>query len=198
MTNKETQDLKITTRSKASRIFLVVDDHDVVRQCLLPLLTKGYPQAQILVAADCQEAVAQIELHSPDLVLMDVYLPKVLGEMACYEAGIQLLRQVMAGQPAANVLVFGTSMKPLVRLSGEIYHYPAGFTALNKVEPVNRILKMVDLTLRGSIYLPNEVRWQSDSTDVSRPAFKPQWLMLLTCKFQKGLSESGDRRTNGH
>ena len=66
----------------------------------------------------------------------------------------------MAGQPAANVLVFGTSVKP-----------------------------MVDLALRGSIYLPSEVRWQGDSADASRPAFKPQWLMLLTYKFQMGLSD---------
>ena len=85
MANQKNQDLNIATGSKAARVFLVIDDHDVVRQYLLPLLTKGYPQAQILVAVDCQEAISQITEHSPELVLMDVYLPKVLGEMACYE-----------------------------------------------------------------------------------------------------------------
>ena len=188
MANSGNQALASATDLKSARTFLVVDDHDVVRASLLPLLAKGYPQAEIVVAVDCREATTRLREQSPDLVLMDVYLPEVLGEIACYEAGIQLLRQVMVSQPAANILVFGTSVKPLVRLSAEIYHYPAGFTALDKVEPVSRILKMVDLALRGSIYLPTEVRWQGGA-DGSRLELRPQWLALLMYKFQEGLSD---------
>ena len=186
--NREDLELKSAAGLETVRPFLVVDDHDVVRKCLLPLIATGYPQAEILVATDCQEAITQLEKHSPSLVLTDIYLPNVLGEMACYETGIQLLRHTMAQQPAANILVFGTSVKPLVRLSAEIYHYPAGFTALDKVEPIERILKMVDLALRGSIYLPTEVRWQGGKDD-SRLGLKAQWLALLTYKFQAGLSD---------
>lgn len=194
MANQDNVELESAPGAKTARAFLVVDDHDVVRQCLLPLLAKGYPNADILVAVDCREAVAQIEEHLPDLVIMDVYLPAVLGEMACYKAGMRLLKQIMARpqvaqQPAANILVFGTSVKPLVRLSSDIYHYPAGFTALDKIEPVERILKMVDLALRGSIYLPTEVRWQGNIVGDSRLNLKPQWLALLTYKFQEGLSD---------
>ncbi|MGC1308738.1 MAG: DNA-binding response regulator [Phormidesmis sp.] len=161
-------------------IFLVVDDHDAVLQFLLPMLQNAYPAARLLTARDCKTAKEQLQ-QQPSLVLLDIYLPEVLGDLACYEAGLGLLEAVMASESVPNILVLGTRVKPLVRLNSKIYHYPAGFTAIGKTEAMNKLLKMVDLTLRGSVSLPTEVR--------SRPDFKPQWLTLLTLKFQRGLSD---------
>lgn len=168
----------VATRSP---IFLVVDDHDAVLQCLLPILRSAYPEACLLAAQDCQTARQQIERYRPDLIILDLELPEVLGKTPGCKAGLDLLKTVMQIEPASNILVMGASVSPLVRLRSEIYRYPAGFTAADKTQPVPTVLKLLDLALRKSIYLPPEVR--------SRPELKPQWLTLLTLKFQAGLSD---------
>lgn len=167
--------------SPKTSIFLIVDDHDAVLQCMVPILKASYPEALLLAAQDCQTARQQITQYRPDLVILDLELPEVLGTDAVCETGLELLRTVMQVDPASNILVLGTSVKPLIRLKSEIYRYPAGFTAADKTQPVPKVLKLIDLALRKSIYLPPEVR--------TRAEFKPQWLMLLALKFQEGLSD---------
>ncbi|MEM8810769.1 MAG: response regulator transcription factor [Cyanobacteria bacterium P01_G01_bin.38] len=172
---------KHTVAHQKTPIFLVIDDHDAVLQCLVPILRVSYPEAFLLAAQDCKTARRQIEQYQPDLVILDLDLPEELGKMPRCEAGIRLLRTVMESHPASNILVLGTSVRPLVRLKSDIYCYSAGFTAADKTQPVPKLLKMIELSMRKSIHLPPDIR--------SRPDFKPQWLTLLTLKFQDGLSD---------
>ena len=56
---------------------LIVDDHPVTREPLAKLLRyEGY---QTVCAANGAEAMAALESGSPDLVLLDVVMPKVDG-----------------------------------------------------------------------------------------------------------------------
>lgn len=162
-------------------IFLVVDDHDAVLQCLVPLLRATYPDVVLIAAQDCKKARHQIEQHNLDLVVLDLELPDIVGQRARAESGLNLLKTIMENQLPPHIVVLGDSVKPLVRLKDAIYHYPAGFTAIDKTQPIPKLLKLIDLALRGSMFLPPEVR--------SRSELKPQWLTLLTLKFQEGLSD---------
>jgi len=166
--------------------FLVVDDHDVVMQCLVPSLHDAYPDVLLLAAQDCETTKAHLaELEKSgavlSLVVLDLDLPEQIGENASYQSGLDLLHKLMVSRQVTNILTVGASIKPLVRISSEIYSYPAGFTAIDKTEPVYKILRMADLALRGSIYLPPDVR--------SLSGFRRQWLTLLSLKFQAGLSD---------
>jgi PAS domain S-box-containing protein len=64
----------------SSRIrVLLVDDHHMVREGLRTVL-KGYPDLEIIgEAADGEEAVALVERLQPDVVVMDVNMPKMSG-----------------------------------------------------------------------------------------------------------------------
>ena len=166
--------------------FLVVDDHDIVLQCLLPSLHEIYPEVRLFAAQDCETARRQMADmaeagNTLSLAVVDLDLPEQQGDRASYRAGIGLLRDLMASERVTNILTMGASIRPLVRISSDVYSYPAGFTAIEKTEPVNKILRMADLALQGSIYLPPEVR--------SLSGFRPQWATLLTLKFQAGLSD---------
>lgn len=161
--------------------FLVADDHDAILECLVPALKSAYPEAQLLTAQDCQTAHQKIEQYRPKLAILDLDLPETTGKLATCRDGICLLKTIMQTNLAPNILVLGAGIRPLVRLRDEIYRYANGFAATDKAQPVSKWMGLVDLSLRGSISLPVEVR--------SQPEFKSKWITLLTLKFQEGLSD---------
>jgi len=60
---------------------LIVDDEPSVRSLVKKLLGKKYT---ILEAGDGKEAVSMALSHQPDLILMDILMPKMDGLTACY------------------------------------------------------------------------------------------------------------------
>jgi CheY-like chemotaxis protein len=59
------------------RTVLVVDDEpDVLLLCRVNLEFEGY---EVLEAADGEQAMAQVRAHRPDVVLLDVMMPKMDG-----------------------------------------------------------------------------------------------------------------------
>jgi DNA-binding NarL/FixJ family response regulator len=79
---------------------LVVDDHPVVRHGLTAIL--GYePDIEVVGdAADGEEAVRLILERRPDVVLLDLRLPKL--------DGVEVMRQVRAQAPQVRFLVLTT------------------------------------------------------------------------------------------
>ncbi|MDE2490840.1 MAG: response regulator [Elusimicrobia bacterium] len=63
------------------RKILVADDEPSIREILsIQLARMGY---EVVLADDGEEAVAAYEAHRPDLVLLDVMMPRVNGLDAC-------------------------------------------------------------------------------------------------------------------
>lgn len=76
---------------------LVVDDHPVVRHGLKTLL-KGRPEWEIVdEAGDGVEAVEKVDRLKPDVVVLDVSMPRMNGLEAC-----RLIRQ---NAPKSEVLI---------------------------------------------------------------------------------------------
>jgi len=74
---------------------LVVDDARFVRVRLMRLLkNQGY---DIIEAANGSEAVAQYQQHAPDVVLLDITMPK--------KDGLQALKEIRSGDPNARVVM---------------------------------------------------------------------------------------------
>ena len=65
-----------------SRILIVDDDQDIARILRFRLQKKGF---ECVLAANGQEALDKIDTHHPDLVLLDVMMPKMDGFTACRE-----------------------------------------------------------------------------------------------------------------
>jgi NarL family two-component system response regulator LiaR len=93
--------------SQAIRI-LIVDDHTIVRKGIRALLTEIAGIEVVGEAADGQEAVAQANSLRPDVILMDLAMPKM--------DGIEATRQIKTSQPESRILVmtsFATDDKVL-------------------------------------------------------------------------------------
>lgn len=76
---------------------LIVDDHPVVREGLAAMLSTQRDFLVVGEAADGAEAEAKVEELSPDVVLMDLEMPKVEGPEA--------IRRIRARHPEARMLV---------------------------------------------------------------------------------------------
>lgn len=79
---------------------LVVEDHHVVRQGLVALLSVVDDVEVVGQAADGDEAVKEHALQHPDVTLIDLRLPKL--------SGVEVIQQVRAEQPHARFIVLTT------------------------------------------------------------------------------------------
>lgn len=79
---------------------LVVEDHNVVRQGLVALLTLVEGIQVVGEAADGEEAIAQFRKHHPDVTLIDLRLPKL--------GGVEVIQRVRANASQARFVVLTT------------------------------------------------------------------------------------------
>ena len=76
---------------------LVVDDHAIVRKGIRALLSREHEIEVIGEAADGEEAIAQAQSLCPDVILMDLVMPKL--------DGIEAIQRIVAQQSTARILV---------------------------------------------------------------------------------------------
>ena len=74
MTDEKTEDEQTTNDNK--RILLVDDDTEIVESMRAALEANGY---QTLVARDGNQGLAMVEREDPDLVILDMMMPKRSG-----------------------------------------------------------------------------------------------------------------------
>lgn len=67
---------------RASRI-LIADDNEANRELLEAYLTELRCDHEVAVASDGQETLEQVEQFQPDIVLLDVMMPKLSGFEVC-------------------------------------------------------------------------------------------------------------------
>lgn len=169
--------------------FLVIDDHEAILEGSVPALQGKYPRAQISTAKNLRAAEWQLLHHSFDLVIVDLSLPETDDALATSEIGMRLLEQLIHSADAPNIMVLSTDVRPLIRIKPLINAYEGGFVAMDKSLPIQNMLNSVEISLRGSIYLPPEVR--------SRPEFDCKWLKVLKLKYHEGLSDKAIARLMG-
>jgi len=76
---------------------VLADDHEIVRQGIRSLLEAAKGFAVLADVADGLAAVQAVEKHRPDLLFLDLSLPRLHG--------IEVLRQVRASNPHTRVLI---------------------------------------------------------------------------------------------
>jgi NarL family two-component system response regulator LiaR len=98
---------------------LLVDDHIVVRKGLSALLaSERYGCEVVGEAGDGEEAIAKAESFKPDVILMDLLMPKM--------GGIEAIREIVRRNPAARVLVL-TSLEDQAKVSMALKVGAAGY-----------------------------------------------------------------------
>jgi DNA-binding NarL/FixJ family response regulator len=122
---------------------LVVDDHSVVRQGIITLLED---EDDIIIAgeaSDGDEVDEMIEKVNPDIVLLDLTMPR--------KSGIETIRDIVPLYPKVRILVFSMHNNPDYILSA-MHHGAYGY--LEKDTSQEEILRAVRSVARGEFYYP--------------------------------------------
>src|SRR3981189_150223 len=87
--------------TKKSRITVVIaDDHSVVREGLVSLITRKADMTVVAEAANGREAVDLWKQHHPDVTLLDLRMPEL--------DGVGALKEIRAGDEKARIIVLTT------------------------------------------------------------------------------------------
>lgn len=160
---------------------LVVDDHEAVLGGTLSALREEFPTADIRTAMTAQAVIAQLNETLPDVLVVDLALPKGVGDKPKVATGIHLLRTLMETYTDLNIVVQSTHTQSLRRLKPTIDAYQGGFTMADKNDPLTEMLTKVNWALKGVVYTPPEMR--------NGLEFRPEWLEVLRLAFQEGLQD---------
>ena len=127
---------------KASVRILLVDDFEPFRSMVSSML-EGQPGLQVVgLASDGPEAVKQGEMLQPDLILLDIGLPKLNG--------IEAAQQIRLVSPQSIILFLSANTSPDVARAA-LYTGARGYVL--KVDVVAELLTAVDAVLMGKQFL---------------------------------------------
>lgn len=79
------------------RVFLIVEDNDIVRALTRDLIDTNFPESTIIEAANAAEGISLAISKRPDIILMDICLPKI--------DGIKATERIVSGLPEAKIII---------------------------------------------------------------------------------------------
>ena len=125
---------------------MIVDDHSIVRVGLKQVLDQSGEFEVVGQAADGEEAVRVAADVSPDVMVMDVMMPKKDGVEAC--------REVMESAPEIRVMMLTASTEE----DAVVEAVAAGATGyLQKETDREQLLSAVRNSVLGDFRLPTEI-----------------------------------------
>ena len=135
----------MSTESRPIRV-LLADDHSIMLEGLQVMLERSEEFEVVGQARDGVEAVKAASELSPDVIVMDVMMPKKDGVEAC--------RDIMEALPNTRVVMLTASTES----DAVIEAVAAGATGyLQKVTGMDQLLNTVSVVAAGEMRLPIEV-----------------------------------------
>jgi DNA-binding NarL/FixJ family response regulator len=153
--------------------FLVVDDHELIREAMRAALAELDAEAAILEASDSREAMGLIEENADlDLILLDLNLPD--------RDGFSLLAELRKTHPAISVVVM-SAQQDHDSVMKALNQGALGFIPKSATRKV--ILGAMQLVISGGVYIPPQALLSQEASFAG--AAMPQ---------TTGTREEGDRR----
>jgi len=146
---------------------LIADDHQVVRQGIRVNLKPALDMSVIAEACDGVEALALINKHLPDVVLLDLRMPEL--------DGLDVMAQVNAARLPSKVIIM-TTFETEVDVLRSVKAGARGY--LPKDSSPEEILDAIRRVNSGDTYLPARIV-QKVAEGLRKPEISPRELEVL-------------------
>ena len=125
---------------------VLVDDHEIMREGLKAILERESDLKVVGEAADGRTAVSEVLRHAPDVVIMDVGVPRLNG--------VEATRQIVAARPQVKVIAL--SMHEEKRFVSGMFR--AGASAdLLKLSAARELAQALREVIDGNLYVSPKV-----------------------------------------
>ena len=162
--------LKSTPTSNPSRIrVLVADDHPVVRQGIIANVSPERDMTVVAAAADGIEAVELIKEHLPDVVMLDLRMPRM--------DGLEVISQLNASKLPSKVVIM-TTFESEEDVHRSMKEGARGY--LLKDSTQEEILDAIRRVSLGETYLPARIV-QKVAESLRKPELSPREIEVLRC-----------------
>jgi DNA-binding NarL/FixJ family response regulator len=133
---------------------LVVDDHAVVRHTICGLLSRDPNLDVVCQTASGEDAVQKAQELQPDLVLMDITLPKM--------SGIEAARQVRNVSPKSYIIFL--SQHDSLQMANEAIKV-GGHGYITKMDAESELLTAIRFVCEGNRFASRRIREQGWTPD---------------------------------
>lgn len=170
-------------QKKVSLRILLIDSYEIFLSGTIKILRSYYPDAVIHAATTVENALHQVVIFEPELVITDICIANKVGEATQINHGMQLLKKILSNYPEINILVQSTYIKSLVRIKSEIDNHPSGFVVADKSLSSQETLNRVKWSLQGLTHT-KDIKGINSGLEL-----KPELLRLLNLAFEEGLQD---------
>ena len=158
---------------------LLADDEDLIREALAALLELEPDLTVVAQAGDGERAVALAAQHEPDLVVLDLEMPRL--------DGVEAARRILAHRQVPVVLLTRHARPGVLRRA-----LAAGVRAfVPKTTPADRLSRILRDVHAGGRYVDSEVAASALTEDACPLTERELELLRLV---REGMSARGDRR----
>ena len=129
-----------------NKTILIVDDHPLVREGLVTILTSATGYEVVGQAGNAGDAISMIKNLKPDLVLLDLGLPD--------KSGLELSREIRTISPSTRIMVVSMHSK----VDYIVKAFQAGATGyVTKESASERLLQGIEHVLNGEYFMDSAV-----------------------------------------
>lgn len=163
---------------------IIADDHDIIRQGIKNIL-RGQPEYEVVAeAVDGEEVAARVKEFKPDILLLDISMPKI--------SGLDVIEQVHYISPETKILII-TVHKAAAYIMKAFEAGVKGY--LHKETAGEELLPALARIAAGEIYLTSSVSSYLVERVLKKSAEKEPQKGLLTSREQEILRLVADGKT---
>jgi len=163
---------------------IIADDHDIIRTGIKNIL-RGQPEYEIVAeAVDGEEVAAKVKEHKPDILLLDISMPKI--------SGLDVIEQVHYLSPETKILII-TVHKAAAYIMKAFEAGVKGY--LHKETAGEELLPALGKIAAGEIFLTSSVSSYLVERVLKKSAEKEPQKGLLTSREQEILRLVADGKT---